>query len=215
MIIRSPIGVSFADHLEAFADDKQPVHSDVLFQIFYDLYKIRQALIKYKQAVRRRNIWTTADIFQDLIAKYLRINLPDYEVSLEYVEKNKKRPDIMIKKEGKNYAIIEAKTTVGWKRDFVRKGKFKERLLELSEAYSVPSERVFYVFESSTNVGKDFERMFSDEGNRDVKEAIIPLFKKQVLYGPDMDYSDEQIKKLYDEVVCVPKSFDKILEKVK
>ena len=219
MKIRSPIGESYAKHLEAFSNDKQNVHSDVLFQLFYDLYKIRQAIYRYKRDVKRQRTSSTADILQDLIGKYLRIKLSDdYEVSLEYKEKHEKlQPDIMIKKKGKNWAIIEVKTTIGWDRDLIRGGNFKKRIDKLSSAYGVPSKRVFYIFESVTNVGKDVERKFYDKGNQGIKEAILPLFTNQV--GTDRigdfykDYSDEQIKERYDKVKFTP--FDKILKKVK
>ena len=217
MKIRSPIGESFAKLLEAFSNDKQNVHGDVLFQLFYDLYKVRDALYKYTKVVHRQKIWPTPDIFQDLLGKYLRIKLSrDYEVFLEYKEKHKKlQPDIMIQKNGKNWAIIEVKTTIGRDRGLVRDGKFKKRIGELSDAYGVPSKRVFYVLESCSNVGKGFEKMFSDDGNRDVKDAILPLFKGQVLGGLEEDCSEEKIKELYDEMVLVPGRFDEILKKVK
>ena len=227
MKILSPIGDYYAKHLEAFSNDKEKIHSDVLFQLFYDLYNIRKALYNYKDNVKRGKAWSIADILHDLIGKYLRIKLSDdYEVFLEYKEKGKQQPDIMIKKEGKNWAIIEVKTNLGWTRDFIKKESdksFKTRIDDLSNAYGVPSKRVFYVLENPTNAGKDFERIWYDDKkeqddekwHKEIKEAILPLFKGMVglkdkfMYGNN---TDQTIKDRYDEERLTP--FSDILEKV-
>lgn len=87
---------------------------------------------KYKVLFKREVDFSLSDIFQDLLIHYFRILLPQgYAVFCEHKE-GKVRPDILIKKNEKNYAVIEVKTTIGWNRDLIKNDNYLKRLKLLS-----------------------------------------------------------------------------------
>lgn len=174
---------NISKHFEKFLSalkktDKKECHPDTSFQIYYDLFKIREAQWKYKIDTSRGIDYSLSDIFQDIIARYLRIYLPKkYKILIEY-KQGSLRPDILIKKSDKPWAIIEIKTTVGWNRDLVRSNDYLIRLKELSTQFKVPLKRVFYIFESSRNVDKNFASLFQSNKNTRITKFILPLFEQ-------------------------------------
>ncbi len=220
---KSPIAENFKNFLLAMQDtNKTDLPEDVSFQIFYDLFKIREAQWEYSKNFRREIDFSLADIFQDIIAHYLKRLLPTkYEIILEY-KQNKKRPDILIKKDGKPCSVIEIKTTIGWNRDLVKGENYLGRLKELSEEFKVPINKVFYIFEASRNVNKEFFEFFKRDSKEKIKEYIFPLFEhsaspyyfsKRSSKKEFNNYSSEEIYSLYLKNKIT--SFDKILQKIK
>ena len=176
--INSDIADSFCNFLVCLQDtNKNNLPEDIGFQIFYDLFKIREAQREYKINFCRKIDYSLSDIFQDIIAHYLKKILPkEYEVILEYKQK-KLRPDILIKKNGKNHAILEIKTTIGWNRDLVKEENYLIRLKKLSDEFGVPIHKVFYIFEASRNVNNEFADIFKNDKPNRIKEFIFPLFE--------------------------------------
>jgi len=131
------------------------------------------------------------------------LNLPkEFEVFLEY-KKGISRPDILIKKDGNYWSIIEVKTTIGWNRDLIKDGQHTQRLEELSNLFNVPLERIFYIFESSRNVNKSFANEFGSP-SREKYNDIFPLFS--ISAAPyyltknkkaHKRYSDKEILEIY------------------
>ncbi len=222
MNYKSAISKSFEDFLFAMQQTKkEDCHKDITFQIYYDLFKIREAQWKYKIEINRGVDYSLSDIFQDLIAHYLRMFLPkQYSVHLES-KQGKLRPDILIRKNEKNWAIIEIKTTIGWNRGLVRNDNYKIRLKELSEEFNVPIKRIFYIFESSRNVDKDFASLFKRNKNSEITKYILPLFEqnaspyyitKKAKVNGFRKYSDKELYELYQSGKIT--DFKEILKKV-
>ncbi len=202
------ISKSYAKLLESLSNENtEDFNSDLTYQIFYDLFKIRVAQKKYKEKTNRYKNYSLSDIFQDIIAHYLRLKLSQKEYKI-YLEKtsNKLRPDILIEKNNKNWAIIEVKTNLGWNRHITKKEKYLGRLKHLKKEFKdIPLERIFYVIETSSNVNKEFASIWSpkNKNNKKIKKHILPLFnetaepknhiKKNELKG----YSEKQIHTLY------------------
>lgn len=202
---------SISKHFEKFLDalqkeNKNNCNNDLSFQIYYDLFRIREAQWSYKLNVKRMVDYALSDIFQDIIAHYLRMSLSkEYSVLLEHKE-GKLRPDIIVKRGDKNWAIIEVKTTIGWNRGLVKKNEYLSRLKTLSKQFKVPLKRVFYIFESSRNVNKDFAALFKEKKKSKIAKFILPLFdqnaapyyisKKEKNKG-FKKYSDKEIFDLY------------------
>lgn len=196
-------------------------HSDITFQIYYDLFRIRDAQWNYKLASNRGIDYSLADIFQDIVAHYLRINLSKkYKVFLEF-QQGKLRPDILIKKKNKNWAIIEIKTTIGWNRGLVKGDEYLVRLKKLSKEFGIPLKRVFYIFESSRNVNKEFSKLFEEKKKTKITRFILPLFKenaspyyisKKKKVKGFKKYSDSEIFELYkiNKITDLKKIFKKI-----
>jgi hypothetical protein len=203
---KSSISKHFGKFLNALQEDnKKSCNKDITFQIYYDLFRIRNAQWSYKLGVNRGVDYSLSDIFQDIVAHYLRMNLPkEYSVLLECKE-GKLRPDIVIKKGDKNWAIIEIKTTIGWNRGLVKSNEYLSRLKALSKQFKVPLKRVFYIFESSRNVNKDFAALFKGKKKSKITKFILPLFEqnaapyyisKKKIKG-FKKYSDKEIFDLY------------------
>jgi hypothetical protein len=178
MNVNSPIAKSFNNFLRKLQEDDKNFNPDITFQIYYDLFRIREAQLEYKKKVRRGKDSSLADIFQDIIAHYLRLTLPkEYSVILDK-KYGKLTPDILIMKNKSNWAIIEIKTTIGWNRGLVKKDEYLKRLIELSKFFNIPLKRIFYIFEASRNVSKEFERIFRNKSKDTRKKYIYPLFEK-------------------------------------
>ena len=176
MDIKSPIADKFSEFLDELINDKNKPYKDITFQIFYDLFKIRVSQWKYKVLAKREVDFTLSDIFQDLLAHYFRILLPhEYTVICEY-KKGKVRPDILIKKNNKNWAVIEVKTTIGWNRELVRNDNYLNRLKTIRETFNTPKKRTFYIFEAAANVNKHFYEIFKSNKRDKIRDYIYPLF---------------------------------------
>ena len=201
--MKSKIATNYGKFLKSLSDNSKPSSKDTSFQIFYDLFKIREFQWNYKLKVQRNVDYSLSDIFQDIIAHYIRLNLSkEFEVFLEY-KKGISRPDILIKKNGNYWAIIEVKTTIGWNRDLVKDGQHTQRLEELSKVFNVPIERIFYIFESSRNVNKSFANEFG-KTSREKYNDIFPLFSTSAApyyltknKRVHKKYSDNEILEIY------------------
>jgi hypothetical protein len=219
----SPISDNFERFLLSMEKSKKETcHSDISFQIYYDLFRIREAQWRYKLEINRGIDYSLSDIFQDLIAHYLRMCLPkQYEVFLE-LKQGKLRPDILIKKNGEVWSIIEIKTTIGWNRGLVRNDEYLIRLKELSDEFKIPIERIFYIFESSRNVDKNFASLFQGKNSDKITKFILPLFVQSAApyyiakKENKREYrksSDQEIYALYEinKIIDFKQIMDKIL----
>jgi hypothetical protein len=220
---KSKISEHFEKFLESLQSENKNIdHSDITFQIYYDLFKIRDAQWRYKLRVNRSIDYSLADIFQDIVAHYFRKCLPKkYTVFIEYKE-GRLRPDILIKKENKNWAVIEIKTTIGWNRDLVKNDEYLVRLQELSKQFKVPLKRVFYIFESSRNVNKNFAELFKGDKKSKITNYILPLFEHSAApYHLSKKGKIDGFKKYNDkEILSIYKSnkitnFKDIIERIK
>ena len=201
--MKSDIVNNFSKFLNSLSDTRKKVNlGNISFKIYYEMFRIREAQWKYKGDFERRRDHSTSEIFQDLIAHYLKRALPsNFNVILEE-KSGKLMPDILIRKDNKNWSIIEIKTNIGWDRDLIKEGNHKVRLKQLNNEFKVPLKRVFYIFETIGNVGKDFERKVL---NNEYRGDIFPLCK--VLPSPYYikevreyrKFSDKEIKNLYSE----------------
>jgi len=178
-------------------------------EIYYQMMRLRFYAGKYSIDVNRKTNHSLGLIFQDLIAYYLRIFLPEeYEVFIEkeYKKSTKDKngktlwPDISIIKNGNPHFIIEVKTNAGWVRDELRKdGKktgLEKRVEELCERTGIDENHIIYIFESPINVNKDFLSKYYDINGEKGKKAkkhptekpfcyIYPLFYTADLYDLD------------------------------
>jgi hypothetical protein len=206
MKYKSPIAKSFENLLLSLEKTKSYKNKeDILFKIYYDLFKIRQAQWAYKIKINRKIDYSLSEIFQDIISHYLRSSLPKtYSIFLEQYQ-GRLRPDILIKKNGINWSIIEVKTTIGWNRKLVEDQNYLVRLKQLQKEFNIPIKRVFYIFEAARNVNKKFFDIFKDNKKHKIKNFIFPLFlnsaapyhlikTKNKIYK---HYSDKEIFQLY------------------
>ena len=221
MKIKSPISEKYGAFLNALLDNTVTPHEDISYQIFYDLFRIREFQWQYKVEFSRGVDSSLSDIFQDIIANYLKI-LSKYEILCEH-KQGKLRPDILIRKNGHNKAIIEVKTTSGWNRNLVKGNNYKKRLEDLSTEFKVPVKRVFYLFEAADNVTPDFAKVFENKNAHEIKKHIFPLFKKttyprniSTIRNPKekyQKYTDNEISELYHQTKLT--DFRELLNKIK
>lgn len=181
---------------------------------YYQLCKIKYAAWKYRVDFRRTRRHSLADIFQDLVAFYLRVGLPEnYEVSLEVprriVSGDKVRtiqPDICVKRDGKMHFVLEAKTNIGWARPDFKSSEehwydfLQKRIDDVSSAFEIPSRNVIYVFEEPTNVStKHFLPKFWDakkslpaaRATTGMLAQVFPLFMTTDPWYWDFDWKGE------------------------
>ena len=226
--MNSSIGKTFESFLDSLSSsDTSNDDKDISFQIFYDIAKIRIAQFRYKKSFHRKRDFSLADIFQDILAHYLKNHLGEgFKVVLE--EGKKPRPDILIKKNDQNWAIIEAKTNLSWVRPLVKDSKYKERLELLSNEFDIPLDRVFYVTEYAKGVSKEFEEIMKNDKNEaeeaaEIKKFIIPLFIwtiqphyliKEKMIETIADLTDERIKEFYKGFKLTDFK-EKILDRIK
>ncbi len=179
-MFKSKIGDKYALFLDAFLEkNKISETEDISKLIYLDLFSIRLAQWRHKIEFKRKIYSSLSDIFQDIIAFYLKNVLPEeYEIILEE-KQNKLRPDILIKKDGKNQAIIEIKTTIGWDRKLIENKNYFNRVEELSNEFKIDKKKIFYIFESYNNVNKKFKETFETKKSEDdeIFNYIFPLFK--------------------------------------
>jgi hypothetical protein len=148
--------------------------------LFYHLAKIRYAGWQYRVHFGRGRKHSMSDIFQDLLAFYLRAALGPpphgFEIKLEQSPKtgNKRsRVDILILKDEKPIFAIEVKTTVGWERLETEKAiaDHLARIEQVAEDFGIRHENVIYVYEEPTNNGVIFEEKFwLKNKNKDLAE---------------------------------------------
>ncbi|WP_123957867.1 hypothetical protein [Cupriavidus necator] len=170
--------------------------------LFFHLAKMKYAGWQHRVDFQRARKHSMADLFQDLVAFYLRCALPTetfnvlLEPRLPGEDGKTIHPDILIqrkevKRKAVNHFAIEVKTTIGYARPRNgEEGKYERletRLREVSEAANVPLENVIYIFEEPTNVTREFCDFFWDQKERQAKDRsrlpfplsqIFPLFWK-------------------------------------
>jgi hypothetical protein len=221
MRIASPISKTYGSFLKALLDNAVKPYKDISYQIFYDLFRIREYQWQYKVEFDREVDASLSDIFQDLIAHYLKI-LTKYEILCEH-KQGKLQPDILIRNKGRNKAIIEVKTTIGRNRDLIKGNDYKKRLENLAKEFEVPIERTFYIFEAANNVTRDFSEIFRSRKDHEVKKYIFPLFHKTAhpfnisnIRNRRREYQKFTDSEVYD-LYCRSKltDFNDILKKIK
>jgi type I site-specific restriction endonuclease len=169
--------------------------------LFCQLAKVKYAGWRHRVEFKRGRKHSISEIFQDLVAYYLRCALDKqhFEVLLEQsrpgVGENKRtQADILILKDAKPVFIIEAKTTIGWARPDENTpepyASLEQRLKMVSENFGVEPDNVIYVFEEPTNVSDVFTQNFWDNsktpGISVKRPATGPLSKIYPLfYGTD------------------------------
>jgi hypothetical protein len=167
-----------------------PAETFISEALYFHLCRMKHAGYLHKKAFNRQKKHALADVFQDLVAFYLRTILPpEFEVQLEVSGKStsmtpkRYQVDILIRQNGKNLFVIEAKTTIGWARPDWKLPEtpyrtFEDRITAVSTTFDVPPERVIFILEEPTNVNRRFERLFWHDGP--VSRAGLPYPVNQV-----------------------------------
>jgi len=83
--MKSKIAKNFKKFLESLEDTSKKINpTEVSFRIYYEMFKIREAQWKYKENFNRKIDYSLSDIFQDIIAHYLKKTLPNnFEIFVE------------------------------------------------------------------------------------------------------------------------------------
>ncbi|MBS1593131.1 MAG: hypothetical protein JST90_02325 [Bacteroidetes bacterium] len=227
----------YSEMLDSFASsakiDVDYSATNVSKAIYFHVVKMKYAGWKHRVNFNRFKKYTSAELFQDIVAFYLKAILPShYQLELER-KVNKSQPDIAIYIDGKCVFIIEVKTSIGWQRPAYKSEDpyvdFRNRVNQLSNDFSIPRQNILYIFEDHGNVGVRFSSKFWDRKNhrpimlrpQDFPYSIIyPLFngtdpsywekntidrKKEYL-----DISDAQILEAASKNIVFP--FEKIVE---
>ncbi len=172
--------------------------------IYYHIFKMKLAGWRHKERFKRKRKHYFSDIFQDIVAFYLKASLPEsYEVELE-TKKGKTQPDIAIKQNNKYVFIIETKTTIGWDRPDKKASKpfkkMEDRINELSTNFEVSKENIIYIFEKPSNVSKNFTNKFWNNTLQEPQprptefpySKIFPLFNAKDPEGKEISYKEIQ-----------------------
>ena len=112
------------------------------------------------------------------------------------------RPDILIKKNNKNWSVSKCSPTIGWRRDLIKNDNYLKTLCILSQTFKVPLQRTFYIFEAARNVNRHFYEIFEKNSRDKMRDYIYPLFldpphpfflsKGRGIEGINMKYSMKQ-----------------------
>jgi len=184
--------------------------NEISKEIYLQLFKIHYFAGKHSKYFDRGKNHSISDIFQDIIAFYLKTFLGnEYHISLEE-KKEDIQPDILIKRNGINHFLIEIKTNIGWERESLKNGKFEDRIEKASNIFEIKKENIIYIFESPGNVSKEFLEIFYDKNKEEAKKIrpqispynhIFPLFySTDPYYMPDLrniNIYDEEIPNEY------------------
>lgn len=208
---------------------------DISKAIYFHICKMKYAGWRHRINFKRNRKHSIAEFFQDIIAFYLKVSLPnEYEIELE-PKKGQTQPDIAIKKNGKYHFLIEIKTTIGWDRPdnslpdpYI---KIRQRVDDLARNFDVSQNNIIYIFEDHANVTKEFSKEFWDINKQvpairsiDFPFSIIyPLFNATDPYywrhekGFDRTQnlrviSDELISSMSQTNIVTP--FESILRKI-
>jgi hypothetical protein len=204
------ISQKYDEFLQSFSlDEKFTVDfndTKISEDIFFHLLKIKLAGWKYRVNFQRVKKHSISDIFQDLLAAYLKTCLPiNYAVELEKSIKNKKpHVDILISKDNNPHFVIEVKTTIGWSRHDLE-GTFSIRRENIATTFNIEKSKIIYIFLEHSNVSKEFSSKYWDaKTNTSIKlnnrprqdpySFIFPLFNKIDPYYWDYDPSFEKDK---------------------
>ena len=175
--------------------------------LFFHLAKMKYAGWQHRVDFQRARKHSMADLFQDLVAFYLRCALPTetfnvlLEPRLPGEDGKTIHPDILIRKkeakrEAVNHFVIEVKTTIGFARpregEEDKYGPLGERLYKVSKAAGVPPESVIYIFEEPANVTHEFRDYFWDKEGWQAKDrSTLPFPLSQIFplfWGTDPYY---------------------------
>ncbi|KXU87146.1 hypothetical protein CR51_36035 [Caballeronia megalochromosomata] len=138
--------------------------------LFCDLARIKYAAWRHRAKFSRGKSHSVSEIFQDLLAYYLRCALDPalFAVVLEEHRRDEKcRSDIIVKRkvagnEFKASFVIEVKTTTGFAPLSSDEARVKAvaRLKQVAKAYRVFEHNVIYVYQEPRNNGKGVELMY-------------------------------------------------------
>lgn len=191
--------------------------------IYKHIFKIRCGLWKQSVLFKRRKRISISDLFQDIIALYLKLSLNSSKFEIVLEEKSGKlQPDILIKHNGNNHFILEIKTTIGWNRNSLN-GAIQNRINQLSNEFQIPLDNVVYIFLSPWNVNKKFAEKYWDitENQPNPLPKEFPFNKIRPLMTADdpyywnhekgfdrsksfKDYSDNEIENFSKNSIVVP-----------
>lgn len=185
--------------------------------IFKHIFKIKLAQWKLRIKFKREKKTAISDLFQDIIAYYLKTYFSDdYEIILEQ-KKGRLRPDILIKYKKKNLFIIEIKTDLGFARKSVNDG-IPKRIENLSKEFNVLKDNIVYILISPYNINKAFREKYWDNTKQEAHKLpsefpynkIRPLlanedpyYSKKEKIGPE-DYTDKKINDLAESSIIIP-----------
>jgi hypothetical protein len=234
----------FFDFLDLI-ETERPIYSIDSFNgikisedLFCEVCKIQYIGWKHRILYKRDIKSSISDVFQDIIAYFLKAALPkNYEVLLEN-KIGKIRPDILIKKNKEYHFAIEVKTTVGWggridSRDKETIKPYEKRVNSIKKIINIAKENIIYIFAGVRNNGHGFLEQFWNEQTRERKPRpsqfpysnIYPLFDQYDPYYWDWSKSgikrDEEYavlddKEFYEKaqtkIIVTP--FEEILEKI-
>jgi len=222
----------FKEYLESFATQQKVKYDsssmDVSKAIFFHLIQMKLALFKHKQDFNRRVKTNFSETFQDIVAFYLKVCLPDnFEVWLEHKEENL-QPDILILKDKKPHFVLEIKTTIGWSRNHVEPpfddtNPIVARIKSLARIFKIPAGNIIYIFETPFNVTKTFEARYWDRTNWKPRESMpdeLPFNQIKPLFtstNPEhwkvkSDFSKEHILQIAEHEIVIP--FESILTRI-
>ncbi|MFM0353352.1 hypothetical protein PQR12_07720 [Paraburkholderia nemoris] len=143
--------------------------------LFFHLANLRYAGWQYAARIRRDRRHALADVFQDLLAYYLRAALAPHDCQVELEASmpgadggEKTQVDIVILKKGRTakpmpFFAIEVKTTVGRGRIRTEKEKQQQlaRLKQVASNFRLPDpDNVIFIYEEPTNNTGPFERLY-------------------------------------------------------
>jgi len=208
--------------LESFCQTKKTnfdlEQNEISKSIYKHIFKIKSSLWKFGEKFNRLKRSSISDIFQDLIALYLKLSLDDnFEVILEK-KINRLQPDILVKHNEKNLFIIEIKTTIGWNRKSLN-GEIQKRIFDLSKNFGIQKENIVYIFQSPWNVNKEFaEKYWNIKENkpkqlpnkfpynniRPLLTAEDPFYRKENKGKKYHEYTEEQIDSFSQNSIVVP-----------
>lgn len=164
---------NYSNFVESFAEVENENFDlesrEISEAIYKHIFQIKSSLWKQGVEFNRRKRISVSEIFQDLVALYIKLGLnsSDFEVILEE-SCSRLQPDILIKYKEKNLFIVEVKTNLGWKRDSIET-VMGERIKKLSLAFNIPFNNVVYIFQNPWNMSKAFTQKF---WNQEKKEAM-------------------------------------------
>lgn len=183
----------FSSFIEAYADieveDFDLESNTISEEIYKHIFRIKVSLWKHNIEFNRRKRMALPDIFQDIIALYVKIALKeDFEVILEE-RSGRLQPDILIKHKGLNLFILEIKTSIGWDRGSIN-GSIQKRIKELSNEFNIPNENIVYIFQSPWNVNKQFANRYWNIKENTPRELPVdfPFNKIRPLLTADDPY---------------------------
>lgn len=158
--------------------------------LFYHLAHLRYVGWKHAVDFQRDRRHGLSDVFQDLLAYYLRkvLGAEGYDVALEASREppgggQPTRVDILISKELASGAvtpffIIEVKTTVGYKRIHENEAVYLKRLSDAARNFGVPEKHAIYIFEEPSNNGNGVEQRYWTKGKGRIGGESAPGQRK-------------------------------------